>query len=167
MAGSKGAYSRWVGNDLVYYTAGGTEIFRVAGGSIGILHQPAIERTLRAHVSAANVHAGFTLLPALPGYKYRMTDITIVAVGGNAATATSVNIIGTQAASAVQLIVAAVAALTRSAHNKPNTASITVLADGASFTTNDANTAITIADVGGTLSGATFIDIVLTYAIET
>jgi hypothetical protein len=167
MAGSKGAYSKWSGKDLVFYTNAGTEIFRIAGDAIGILHQPNIERTIRAHVSTANVNAGLTILPALAGYKYRITDCTLVAEGGSASGATAVVIQGVQSTSTVSLVSAAVAALTQSTVVKPHTASVTVLADGASFATCDANAAITIAKTGGSLATSTFIDVILTYAIET
>jgi hypothetical protein len=169
MAGSNGAYSQWEnsGKDLVFRTSAGTEIFRIAGDSIGILHQPAVERTFRTRVTTAQVNAGLTLLPAIPGYKYRMTDMTLIAVGGAATTATAVIITATQAASGVSIISAAVAALTQSAVVKPHTASVTVLADGASFVTNDVNTAIAIAKTGSSMTVATAIDVVMTYAIET
>ncbi len=167
MAGSKGAYAKWVGNDLVWYTASGTEIFRVAGGSLGFLHQPAIERTLRIRVPVATVNAGGTILAAVAGYKYRVTDYTIVAIGGNASGATAVVLQAVQASSTVSLFSTTVAALTQSAVNKPHTANTTVLADGASFATNDVNTAITIGKTGGSLATSTNVDIILTYAIET
>jgi hypothetical protein len=119
----------------------------------------------RFRVTAAEVNAGHTLLAALPGLKYRLVDCTLIAIGGNAATATSVDILATQSSS-VKLIAAAVAALTRSTVVKPNTASVTVLADGASHVANDANTAVTIGKTGSNLATATHIDVVLSYTIE-
>lgn len=123
-------------------------------------------RNLRTRVTTAQVNAGYTLLPALAGYKYRIYDVTMIAIGGNAATATAVTINATQSAGAAVLISAAIAALTQSAVVKPNSANVTVLADGASFIANDVNTAITIGKTGGALATATNIDVLLSYTIE-
>lgn len=122
----------------------------------------------RVRATTAEVNAGLELMPALSGYKYRLVDVTMIAIGGNAATATSVDIITTQAASAVRPIVAAVAALTRSAVVKPNSANVTVLADGASFVANDANTSVSVGKQSGgsNLATATHIDVILDYVIE-
>jgi hypothetical protein len=122
-------------------------------------------RNIRTRFTAAQVNAGATVLAAVVGAKYRLIDCTLIAIGGNAATATSVDIGGTQS-TGVLLIAAAVAALTRSTVVKPNTANVTVLADGASFVANDANTAITIGVTGSNLATATHIDVILTYALE-
>lgn len=123
---------------------------------------------LRTRVTTAQVNAGLALLPALDGYKYRLVDVTMIAIGGSAATATSVDIVTTQSGSAARPIVAAVGALTRSTVVKPNTANVTVLADGASFVANDENTGVYISKqaAGGSLATATHIDVVLSYVIE-
>jgi hypothetical protein len=122
----------------------------------------------RVRVTKAQVNAGYELLPALSGYKYRLVDVTLIAIGGAAETATSVDIVTTQSASAVRPIVAKVAALTQSAVVKPNSANVTVLADGASFVANDDNTAVTISKQAGgsNLATATHIDAILSYVIE-
>jgi hypothetical protein len=124
------------------------------------------ESTLRVRVTTAQINAGFALLPALPGYSYRVTDATMVAIGGNAATATSVDILGTQATASVKLVSALIAALTRSAVVKPHSASVSVLADGASYVANDVNTAVTIGVTGSPLATATAVDVILTYTVE-
>jgi hypothetical protein len=59
--------------------------------------------------------------------------------------------------------VAAIAGLTRSAVLRAGATNATVLADGASFSECDANTAITIGKTGGDLATATHIDVLLTY----
>lgn len=122
----------------------------------------------RQRFTAAQVNAGATVVAAVAGQKFRIVDCTLIAVGGAADTATSVDIIGTRSAAEVRPIVAAVAALTENAVVKPDTANVTVLAAGASFTPLDVNTAITIGKQsgGGSLGGATAIDVVLTYAAE-
>lgn len=123
---------------------------------------------LRTRATTAEVNAGLLLLPALSGYKYRITDLTMIAIGGNAATATSVDIVTTQSGSAARPFVVAVAALTRSAVVKPNSANVTVLADGASFVANDDNTGVYVSKqaAGSNLATATHIDVNLTYVIE-
>lgn len=122
-------------------------------------------QTIRTRFSAAQINAGTALLPAVPGYAYRFIDYTLIAIGGAAAGATAVVVLGTRTG-AVTLLSAAVAALTQSAIVKPNTANVTVLADGASFTPLDANTAITVGKTGGSLTGATSIDVIANYVLE-
>lgn len=120
----------------------------------------------RFRTSIANVNTGVTLLPAIPGYKYRLIDATVISVGGAFATCTALTISGTQSAGAAVLLSIAIAALTQSTVVKPNTSNVTVLADGASFVQNDVNTAVTIAKTGSSCATATNVDTILTYAIE-
>lgn len=150
------------GGDRLVVASGG--VLKCASGSITV----GVALNLRTRATTAEVNAGLELLPALSGYKYRIVDVTLIAIGGNAATATSVDLLATSGGSAVRPIVAAVAALTRSAVVKPNSANVTVLADGASFVAMDANTAISITKQSGgsNLATATHIDCILTYVIE-
>lgn len=128
----------------------------------------------RTRSTIADVNAGATILPALGlTFKYRIIDITLIAIGGAASGATDVRILGTQAAASVALAVAAVAGLTRSTVLRlgspfatAGTASIVALADGASHVANDANTAITIGKTGGSLATSTHIDSIITYVVE-
>lgn len=140
----------------------------VSGSIIGVIGNVGngLPQTIRTRFTIAQVNAGATVLAAIPGYKYRLIDLTLIAIGGNAATATAVTISGTQAASVVALVSAAIAALTRSAFVKPNTANVTILADGASFATCDENTAITIEKTGSALATATHVDVIATFVIE-
>jgi predicted RecA/RadA family phage recombinase len=126
-----------------------------------------VARVLRTRVTTAQVNAGLTLLPAVAGRKYRLHDVSLIAIGGNAATATSVDILGTQSASSVKLMDARVAGLTQNTLLRAGTATNgLILAGGASFATCDANTAITIGKTGSDLATATHIDVLLTYSIE-
>jgi hypothetical protein len=125
--------------------------------------QTVYAETLRVRATIAQVNAGLELLPALAGYAYRMIDMVLIAVGGAAATATSVDINGTRATAAVKLLVVAVAALTQSAVVHAGIANAVVLADGASFTALDANTAVTLGKAGSSLATSTHIDVILTY----
>ena len=129
--------------------------------------------SLLTRVTLAQLNAGFTLLPALPGFNYRLVDCTLTAIGGAATTGTSVNVIGTRAAAPVQLIVAAVARLTQSLRARTGTPfatagaeSLTTLADGASFTSLDVNTPITVITVGSAMTVMTNLDVQLQYVIE-
>lgn len=157
--------SEFIGGDLVFKDKTGAEIFRIDGTNAQ-MYGPRMVRTLRRRCTVAEINAGLTLLAAIAGFKYRFIDITLIAVGGNASGATAVEVYGVQSSSTVALISAAVAALTRSTVVKPNTANVTVLADGASHVPNDVNTAITIGKTGGSLATATNVDVILTYALE-
>lgn len=130
-------------------------------------------KSQRTRVTLAQMNAGFTLLPALPGVKWRLLDAAVIAIGGAATTGTSVNIIGTRAAAAVQLFVVAVARLVQSAMVRTGTPfatagaeSITSLADGASYTALDTNTAVTVKTVGTAMTVATNFDVFLTYVAD-
>lgn len=122
-------------------------------------------QNIRTRFTLAQINAGATLLPAVPGFTYRLIDWTIIAVGGAAAGATSLDLLGTRTG-AVTLAAIAVAALTRSAAVKPNSANVTLLADGASHTPTDANTAITVGKTGGAMTTATHFDVIASYALE-
>jgi hypothetical protein len=123
-------------------------------------------RHLRVRVTLAQVNAGLTLLPALRGQKYRLVDAIMIAIGGNAAAATTIDILGTQATASAKLIAAAVAGLTRSTLLRMGASNSTVLADGASNNSCDINTAITIGKTGADMTTATDIDVLLSYVIE-
>jgi len=124
-------------------------------------------KAIRTRFTLAQLNAGQTLLPALPGVKWSLLWAQFIAVGGAATAATSVNIAATQAAAAVQLWVVTIAALTRSAVVQtgvtPAAGSQTLLADGASFAPNDSNTAVTLANVGSAMTTLTNIDVTYEY----
>lgn len=134
----------------------------------GIYVMPGVPRHLRVRATTAQVNAGLVVLPAIPGFAYRIIDAAMIAIGGNAATATSVDLLGTRAGSAVRPIVAAVAGLTQSAVLDMGAANSAVLADGASFTALDPNTSISITKQSGgsNLATATAIDLILLYVVE-
>jgi len=123
-------------------------------------------QTIRTRVTTAEANAEATILAAISGYKIRVVDWTMIAIGGNAATATSVRLRATQGASAVSLAVVLIAALTRSTAVKPNSANVTNLADGAAFVANDAGTGITVDVDNDNLATATHIDVILSYVLE-
>jgi hypothetical protein len=141
------------------------EVMSVSGG--GLSGNQTAAQVARVRTTTANVNAGATLLPAVPGFKYRLQDLALIAIGGNAATATGVLVRGTQSSSVVSLLDAKVAGLTRSNYLRAGTATNgVILADGASFVANDVNTAITIIKDGSDLATATHIDALITYVLE-
>lgn len=124
-------------------------------------------RVLKTRFTAAQVNAGATILTALPGLRYRVHDISLIAEGGNAGGATSVDVLGTQSASSVKLMDGRVAGLTQNTLLRAGTATNgLILAAGASFNPCDANTAITIGKTGSDLTTATHVHVLLTYDIE-
>jgi len=128
-----------------------------------------MEQSIRHRVTTAEVNAGHTIVAAVPGQKFRVTGIRMIALEGDAETATSVDILATQSSASVRLFVVGVAGLTDSAVVTEDNANVAILADGASFAENDANTAITIGTQSGgsDLATCTGIDVILSYvAVE-
>jgi hypothetical protein len=128
-----------------------------------------VVQTLRQRFTVAQlttVGTIFTGLPALPGVRWRLIDAMLIAIGGNVTTSTSINIAGVVAGSAVELVVVAIAALTRSTFVRAGATNAVVLADGASLTQMDANTAITAHSVGGTPTVATAVDMIVDYVAD-
>jgi hypothetical protein len=120
----------------------------------------------RQRFTVAQVNAGATVLAAITGLKYRVADMALIAIGGAAATATTVDILSTQSASSVKLLAAAVAGLTQNTLLRAGAANATILAGGVSFVANDVNTEITISKTGSNVATATHIDVLLSYVIE-
>lgn len=130
------------------------------------LSGPAQANVYRERVPIADVNAGTTLLPAVPGYKYRIHYFAAIAYGGAVGTLTSVELNGTQSSSVVDLASFAQANLTQSTYLGPESTGTTLLADGASFAICDANTAISVSKTGGAGDTATGIDFLLIYSVE-
>jgi predicted RecA/RadA family phage recombinase len=118
---------------------------------------------LRKRVAVADVNAGATLVPAVPGRKPRLIDVATIAVGGAASAA--FNILATLTAER-KLVSQAAVQSAQSALLRAGATGSTLLADGASFTANDANTAITIKKDAGDVGTATSIDVLLTFALD-
>lgn len=127
----------------------------------------------RTRVTVAQINAGFTLLPALPGVKWRIDDLKMIAVGGAVTGATDVRLLGTQSGAGAALGIAAVAGLTQSTVLRlgspfatAGTASIVALADGKSHVACDANKAITCGKTGGSAATATAVDFIISYVAD-
>lgn len=115
--------------------------------------------------TTAEVNAGLTLLPAVTGVKYRIHDVSMIAIGGNASGATTVDVLGTQSASSVKILASAVAGLTQNTLLRAGAANATILAAGASFAVCDTGTAVTIGKTGPDLATSTAVHVLLTYEV--
>ena len=132
----------------------------------GAIRYPGVAHEHRHRVTVVQVNAGHTLLPAIPGWKYRLVDASIVAIGDAAGAVTTVNILGTLATSSRKLVAFGQAALLKDTVVRAGDAAGVVLVDGASFTANDANTAITIGKTDADVTDASHLDVVLKFALE-
>lgn len=158
--------SKWnSAGDLSFQTQAGVEVATLDAAN-GMLRGAGIVRTIRSRFTIAQVNAGATVLPAVAGRKYRLIDVLAIAIGGAAGAVTTVDVLATKATASVKLAAFAQASLTQSTVLRPGVAGTAVLADGASFTQNDANTPLTINKTGSDVTTATHIDLVLSYALE-
>lgn len=122
--------------------------------------------TVRERFTIAQVNAGATLVPALPGLKVRMVDASAIAIGGAVGATTTVDILATQSASGVKLVAFAQASLTQNTQLRSGGAGAAILAGGVSYAQNDVNTAITVGKTGADVTTATHIDVLFTYTLE-
>lgn len=123
-------------------------------------------RNVRTRFTAAQVDAGAALIAPVTGQKLRLVSCKAISIGGSAGAVTTVDILGTQAASSVKLVAYAQANLTQSTVLTSGGTGATVLTDGASFKPNDISTGITIGNTGLDLTVATHIDVIIDYVIE-
>lgn len=121
---------------------------------------------IRTRFTIAQVNAGATIVAAEAGIKYRMINAAMIAVGGAAAAHTTIDILATLSASSRKLVAFAVAQTAQSTLLQPGITGAAILADGASYTANDVNTAITVGKTGSDITTATHIDVMLTYVRE-
>jgi len=159
MANFQALLKNWVQSNLFY---------SITDSNVGVV------LSLRRRTTIAEINAGGTLIPAPGvGFKIRVINATMVAIGGSAAGATLVRLTGTRAAAAVVIFSAAVARLAQSVINVMGTPfatagaeSLTSLADGASLTALDENTAVTYDKTGASLTTSTHVDFTVLYVIE-
>lgn len=141
----------------------------VAEGTSDISQTPVF--CVRTRVTVAEMNAGKTLLGAYSGGKWKIADVKVIAIGGNASStaATGLAIYGTQAGTATALFSVLKAALTQHAVNQINTANTSVANSGALFAANDVNTAITCKTTTASdfdLATATHFDVILSVSLE-
>ncbi len=145
--------------------ASGDYILKSLQGSTIYARSSAVQH-IRTRFTIAEVNAGATLLPAIAGHAYRMVNGAMIAVGGAAAAHTTIDIVGTASASTRKLVAFAVAQTAENTLLQPGVTGAAILAAGASYTTNDANAAITVSKTGNAITTATHIDILVSYVIE-
>jgi len=121
--------------------------------------------TKRTRFTIAQVNAGATLVAAVTGKSIRMVNCKAIAIGGAAGAVTTVDVLGTSTTSR-KLVAFAQASLTQSTVLTAGGSGATVLADGASYTANDAGTAVTVSKTGSSVTTATHIDVIFDYVLE-
>jgi len=161
--GSKPVYNKTTGV-LEFFNSSGEIIYAVDPATKEVFG-PNIVNYVKKRFTIAQVNAGADILAAKPGYKYRMVDCSMAAEGGAVGTATSVEVEGVQSTSTVDLVSNTAGILTDDALVRAGITNSTLLANGASFDANDANTAITISATG-TVDTATHINVYMTYVVE-
>ena len=163
MAGENTKIVREQGGETERVKSGG-QIVVEPGGHVED-QNGALVHNKRQRFTIAQVNAGAELLPAIAGKSYRMVACAALAVGGAAAAVTTVDVLGT-VTTARKLVAFAQASLTQSAVLKDGATGADVLADGASYTANDAGTAITVGKTGADVTTASNIDVSFSYTIE-
>lgn len=149
----------------VYRRQGASVLVIGTTGAVVLDEGGEFPRMLRTRLTVAQVNAGATLLAAVPAKKYRLMDAYAIAVGGAVTSVTTVDILGTSSGSR-KLVAFGQAALTQSALVRAGSAGGVILADGASFTQLDVNTAVTVAKTGGAGATATHVDVLVQYILE-
>jgi hypothetical protein len=120
---------------------------------------------VRKRLTVAQVNAGVELVAAVSGKSIRMVDCKAIAIGGAAGAVTTVDVTGTLTNSR-KLVAFAQASLTQSTVLTAGGSGAAVLADGASYTANDAGTAINVSKTGSSVTTATHIDVIFDYVLE-
>ena len=145
-------------NAGVLQCAGGASIDGVIdGGAEGTV----VYNTLH-DVTLAEINAGHTIVTVPAARQFRLVDVTAIAYGGACAAVTTVDL----KAGAVFLAIYAQANLTQSTQLRTNTAGVTTLADGASFTAQTAGDDVTVIKAGADATTCTGVRFVLSYALE-
>jgi hypothetical protein len=119
----------------------------------------------RKRFTIAEVNAGATLVAAVTGKKIRMVNCKAIAIGGAAGAVTTVDVLATLSTGR-KLVAFAQASLTQSTVLTAGGTGAAVLADGASYTANDAGTAVTVGKTGSNVTTATHIDVIFDYVLE-
>jgi hypothetical protein len=121
-------------------------------------------QNVRQRFTIAEINAGATLVAAVAGKSIRMVTCKAIAVGGAAGAVTTVDVLGTLSTGR-KLVAFAQANLTQSTVLTDGGTGAAVLADGASYTANDAGTAVTVGKTGSNVTTATHIDVIFDYVL--
>lgn len=121
-------------------------------------------QNVRQRFTIAEINAGATLVAAVAGKSIRMVSCKAIAIGGAAGAVTTVDVLGTLSTGR-KLVAFAQANLTQSTVLTDGGTGAAVLADGASYTANDAGTAVTVGKTGSNVTTATHIDVIFDYVL--
>lgn len=121
-------------------------------------------QNVRQRFTIAEINAGATLVAAVAGKSIRMVSCKAIAIGGAAGAVTTVDVLGTLSTGR-KLVAFAQANLTQSTVLTDGGTGGAVLADGASYTANDAGTAVTVGKTGSNVTTATHIDVIFDYVL--
>lgn len=157
------------GGDRQVIASGGAQKIE-SGGSVqfesgSAIRESSLVRNVRTRLTIAEVNAGATLVAAATGYKHRLVDARVAAIGGNVGAVTTIDILGTQT-TAQKLVTFAQANLTDDTLLKIGDTGVSILDNGVSFIANDSGTAITIGKTGDAITTATHVDVFLSYVTE-
>lgn len=122
-------------------------------------------QNVRQRFTIAEINAGATLVAAVAGKSIRMVSCKAIAIGGAAGAVTTVDVLGTLSTGR-KLVAFAQANLTQSTVLTDGGTGGAVLADGASYTANDAGTAVTVGKTGSNVTTATHIDVIFDYVLQ-
>lgn len=120
----------------------------------------------RRRFTIAEINAGVAWLPAIPGWRYRMVAASAIAFGGAVGATTTVDITATLSGSSRKLVAFAQASLTQSTKLTDGISGAAILADGASYSQNDANTGIGVSKTGASLTVATGVEIAFLFTLD-
>lgn len=162
--------ARWAslsnGARVLQFLDASGNVFQEIDGASQVVRKVKECYTHRQRCTIAEVNAGVTLLAAIPGWKYKLAFAAAISVGGAAGAVTTVDLLATASGSSRKLVTWAQANLTQSTYLGIGATGVTILADGASFTANDVNTALTAGKTGSSVTTATHIDFVIDYTLE-
>ncbi len=119
----------------------------------------ALDHVAAGRLTAAEVEAGYIIATGRTARQIVVTDVTLRAIGGNAATADSIDL--QDSTTGTKVIVALVAALTKDTVVKPDTADVTSTNLGVALGTGEGLKLI--AAGAGVLGTCTHVDYVVKY----
>lgn len=140
------------------------KVINLEADNLSVTNRPLVYN-VRQRFTIAQVNAGATLVAAVAGKSIRMISCKAISVGGAAGAVTTVDVTGTLSTSR-KLVAFAQASLTQSTVLTAGGTGAAVLADGASYTANDVNTAINVSKTGSNITTATHIDVIFDYVLE-
>ena len=116
--------------------------------------------TLVVDVTVSEINAGHVLVTVPAGRQFQLVDLKQIAYGGTVGGAASIEVEGS-----ADLTSTTAATLAQSVVVQMDTAGVTVLTDGASFTAQTAGTDISVTKTGGDATTATGVRFIISYML--